>query len=119
MELCLLFSAPINHHYRCRRQEKTGALLPCAESDTLLSSSARSSMFWFRSVIMAVMAVGLILTAVGGQEKKPTTQKAPPAEASIYKLGPDSEEHPDTPKGQFLRREHKSKIFANTDRDIG
>lgn len=77
-----------------------------------------------RLLLLALM--GLVLAAgLSAQDKKPAQEKsaaprpAPPG-ADLYKLGPDSEEHPDVPKGRFVAgptRRLKSKIYPNTERD--
>lgn len=35
-----------------------------------------------------------------------------------YKFGPDSEEHPDVPKGDVSQFKHRSEVFAGTERDV-
>ncbi len=68
-----------------------------------------------RLALFSVIAL-LTATALAAQDKQPAP-KVPGTET--YPLGPDSQEHPDVPKGRFLQKSLKSKVYANTDRDLG
>jgi enterochelin esterase-like enzyme len=68
-----------------------------------------------RLALFSLLAL-LATTASTAQDKQPAP-KIPGTE--IYPLGPDSQEHPDVPKGRFVQKSLKSKTYPNTDRDVG
>jgi len=68
-----------------------------------------------RRVVLFASACLLLAAGSFAQEKQEKPRPVPGAD--LYKLGPDSQEHPNVPKGRTLTREHKSTIYPNTDRD--
>jgi enterochelin esterase-like enzyme len=57
----------------------------------------------------------LLVSQLGAQDKQPA-KTSPPGIQEPYQLGPDSQEQ-DVPKGKFITKKHKSKIYEKTDRD--
>jgi enterochelin esterase-like enzyme len=69
-----------------------------------------------RGCVVFTLLLLVLVAQLEAQEKQPA-KPTPPGVQEPYQLGPDSQEKPDVPKGRFITRKHKSKIYANTDRD--